>query len=170
MVKWDYAEVFDLDKLKVFLGENKQDKYLRKFGIRTYNNSSQNLPRWAKLSWNWSAFFAGVIWMGYRKMYIELIVFSILIILPNLIVSNLSNTEDTIITAFYWLALGLISNSLYYAKCKREITRIKSLNLSQYDELEALHQKGGTSIAGIFISVLILIINIPVYLVVHLYL
>ncbi|QOR64924.1 DUF2628 domain-containing protein [Cytobacillus suaedae] len=126
MAKWDYAEVFDLDRLKVFLGENKQVKYLRKFGIITYNNSSQNLPRWAKLSWNWSSFFAGVIWMGYRKMYIELIVFSILIILPNLIVSNLSSAEDKILTVFYWLALGLISNTLYYAKCKREITRIKS--------------------------------------------
>ncbi len=164
MLKWDFIEVNDIDRLKVYLGENQRDKYLRKFGIKIYDDSNKSLPCRAKLSWNWSAFFGGVLWMGYRKMYIELIVFSSLIMLPYLFFSaEISDNLDTIITAFYWLALGLISNSLYFTNCKRGITRIKRLKLSQYDELEVLKQKGGTSVVGIFISVLTLIYNLAIY-------
>ncbi|WP_316568803.1 DUF2628 domain-containing protein [Neobacillus sp. YIM B06451] len=170
ITKWNFSEVNDKDRLGVFIGESKKDKYLRKFGMRLYDESCINLPRRAKLSWNWSAFLGGVLWLGYRKMYIELIVLSTLVMLPNLIFSDISDTQDTIITALYWLVLGLISNSLYFAKCKREITRIKSLNLSLYDELEVLKQKGGTSVVGIFISVLTLIIDLAIYVIAHLYL
>lgn len=170
MLKWEFIEVNDIDRLKVYLGENQRDKYLRKFGIKIYDDSNKYLPRRAKLSWNWSAFFGGVLWMGYRKMYIELIVFSTLIMLPYLILSDISHNHDTIITALYWLVLGLISNSLYFSNCKRGITRIKRLNLSQYDELEVLKQKGGTSVVGIFISVLTLIFDLAIYVFAHLYL
>ncbi|CEG26257.1 DUF2628 domain-containing protein [Bacillus sp. B-jedd] len=170
ITKWDYSEVNDKYRLGVFIGESKKNKYLLKFGMRIYDDSCINLPRRAKLSWNWSALFGGVLWMGYRKMYIELAVLSTLFMLPNLIFSNISDTQDTLMTALYWLVLGLLANSLYFAKCKREITRIKKLNLSLYDELEVLKHKGGTSVAGIFISILILIIEIAIYAIAHLYL
>lgn len=169
ITKWDYSEVNDKDRLGVFIGESKKYKYLTKFGMRIYDDSCINLPRRAKLSWNWSAFFGGVLWMGYRKMYLELVVLSTLFMLPNLIFSDISDTQDTLMTASYWLVLGLLSNSLYFAKCKREITRIKNLNLSLYDELEVLKHKGGTSVAGIFISAIILIIASVIYAAAHFY-
>jgi hypothetical protein len=167
ITKWDYTEVNDKDRLVVFIGESKKDKYLLKFGIRVYDDSCIYLPRRAKLSWNWSAFFGGVLWMGYRKMYFELIVFSILTLLPYLIFPKISDNADAIITALCWIFFGLMSNSLYYSSCKRKITRVKKLNLSLYDELEVLNQKGGTSVAGIFISVLTLMIDLAIYVVVH---
>ncbi|WP_059170436.1 hypothetical protein [Bacillus sp. FJAT-27445] len=54
MTKWDYSEVNDKDRLGVFIGESKKDKYLLKFGMKVYDESCKNLPYRAKLSWNWS--------------------------------------------------------------------------------------------------------------------
>ncbi|MFD2445505.1 DUF2628 domain-containing protein [Bacillus sp. CGMCC 1.16607] len=168
MNKWNYTEVSDKDRLVVFIGESKKDKYLLKFGIRIYDDHCIYLRRRAKLSWNWSAFFGGILWMGYRKMYVELIVFSTLILLSNLIFSEISENVDAIITALCWIFFGLMSNSFYYYRCKRKITRLKKLNLSLHDELETLMHKGGTSVAGIFISIIALMIHIAIYVVIKL--
>ncbi|MHC0035340.1 DUF2628 domain-containing protein [Pseudoneobacillus sp. C159] len=167
MIKWDYNEVNDKDRLIVFIGESKKDKYLLKFGIGVYDESYTHLPRLPKISWNWSAFFAGVLWMGYRKMYLELIVYSTLSLLFSLIIPDINDNIDAILTALSWIFFGLITNSLYFFSCKRKITRVKNLNLSHYDELEALKQKGGTSVAGIFISILTVIIQIIIYLMIR---
>jgi hypothetical protein len=169
MTKWDYSEVYDKDRLVEFIGESKKDKYLLKFGMRVYDDSCINLPSRPKLSWNWSAFFAGVLWMGYRKMYFELFIFSVLTLLPYIIFANISDNVDAMLTFLYWISFGLLSNSLYFYSCKRKINRIKKLNLSMYDELEVLKQKGGTSVVGIFISLLTLVMDVAIILVFHFY-
>jgi hypothetical protein len=169
LTKWDYTEVNDKDRLIVLIGESKKDKYLLKFGMRVYDNSSKTLPSFPKLSWNWSAFFAGLLWMGYRKMYMELFIFYILSLLPYIFFPKMSNNADAIITTIQWILFGLMANLLYFFCCKRKITRIKKLNLSMYDELELLNQTGGTSVAGIFISLLTLVIDIAIFVVAYLY-
>jgi hypothetical protein len=169
VTKWDHTEINDKNRLGIFICESKKNKYLLKFGIRIYDDQFISLPPHAKLSWNWSAFLCGVLWMGYRKMYVELIVFSILIVLPYLFLPNITDLADTILTGFIWLFFGLLSNSFYFYYCKRKIIRIKNLNLSIYDELEALNQKGGTSVAGIFFGALTLLIAIAVQVIIRVY-
>lgn len=92
------------------------------------------------VSWNWSAFLFGFVWMAYRKMYVEAIVFVILycaMIMPMYLWSTILMAQgDTSMQTmamqygFYFLDFaymmllpGLIGNKIYFWKLKRKYAR-----------------------------------------------
>lgn len=131
----------DTHLLRFFIGEKKQHYYIRK---------------WSKgvNSWNWAAFFFSVFWLGYRKMYKQIIFIMGIFLITDLFVTILG-LDDTILNNAISFAvaftLGITGNNFYrlYALKKiREMMKGSTIdpNLLQKD----IQIRGGTSWKGIF--------------------
>ncbi len=99
--------------------------------------------------WNLSSFFAGFLWMGYRKMYMELFIL-FLLLCPFVIISEIiqSPIVDRLIPIIIGVTLGLYGNTIYYNFAKRKIKLAKekgNLDLSII---------GGTSWKGVGVALL----------------
>ena len=151
----------DLERLNGFVGE-KAKTYRRKW--RIHESSDFHLSETASFNftWNWASFFFSTSWMGYRKMYTEVLIFSLLSLLLDFFNTG---TTSIVINIIYWFGIGIIGNYLYLRKAKRVINSVKKLGLKPLEELETLRKKGGSSIGGIFISIGI---SFTIYLLVEL--
>jgi len=94
-------------EFRTFIGKN-ADHYLRKFrnfsGRDTYNFA---------ISWSWSAFFLGFIWMLYRKMYLWALLAFFIAFTP----------VAFPLTMIGW---GIVGNYLYYLHARKKILEYKS--------------------------------------------
>jgi hypothetical protein len=125
--------------LRIFVGDN-EEYYERKWN--------------KEYSWNWVAFFFTFFWLGYRKMFKQIIILISLFTLLDVIIYFL-DTEDATATSLIFgfifsLIYGFIGNSLYKKKAEKTIINIKRINYSEDNEEKEIAKKGGTSIAGIF--------------------
>lgn len=98
-----------------------------------------------KSGWNWAAFFFGIYWMGYRKMYASM--FSLIGVMT--VADVVFSVIDFEPKNSAWLLLpfitGSLGNSQYYYHINR-VYKKHSLEPLRYPP----EQDGGTSLAGIF--------------------
>jgi len=136
------------DEVKLFVGES-QAYYVKKW------ESAKN--PYQKSGWNWAAFFGGIFWLGYRKMYSIVLgligIFLLIDILQLFIKYDLSKSIASSTAAI----LGLLGNSFYYRHMHKKISKIKNDNLDKTNLKDAIHKAGGTSWYGVGIVFLILI-------------
>lgn len=114
------------------------------------------------LSWNWVAFFFGVIWLVYRKMYrYAVILFSVYIVLTIIeeyleFPEGLSNVLDFSLA----LAVGFYGNHYYRLHAEQKIREIGTA--ISPDRLQAeLARRGGTNIGaalGVAAVLLVLVV------------
>jgi len=100
-------EDIDQEDFRIFIGKN-ADHYLRKF--RNFQHNGEG--RFA-VTWNWSAFWMGFIWILYRKMYLWALLAFIIALTP----------------VTYPLAMigwGIVGNYLYYRQARKKILEYKS--------------------------------------------
>ena len=131
--------------IKLFIGKN-QDYFLSKW-------KQEN-------SWNWAAFFFGIIYLGYRKMY-RYIFITIGILLALDVVLLIMNPFyptflDFVVGMVVAVVLGLKANDLYKKEVEDKVASIEASTLSKDTKLQWIKNKGGTSIGGIFIALLLL--------------
>ena len=138
----------DLERLNGFVGE-KAKTYRRKWKIHESSDFHLSKTTSFHFTWNWASFFFSTSWLGYRKMYLEVLIFSLLSLLIDFLSSGITSV---VINIIYWFGIGIIGNYLYLRKAKRVINSVKKLNLTPLEELTMLRKKGGSSIGGIFIS------------------
>ena len=103
--------------------------------------------------WNWSAFFAGIFWMLYRRMYLETVIWVAVILSwgaldslfsPGLVVlSNIASVFMFPVVAAY----------LYHARARRKI-RAARLSVSVEEQLRL---SGGVSVPAVWIGVVVFV-------------
>lgn len=150
-----------LDALKHFVG-NKFTYYFRKWDIES--GEVRNV------SWNWAAFFLGMFWAGYRKMYGVLFINILIWLLIDgvLLAVGLGEMESlsTVIGVSTSVVYGFWGNYFYYLFANKKIEKNRGID-GEYSE-QLLRLNGGTSGLGIFISIVSMIGYIMVAVTIYL--
>lgn len=98
-----------------------------------------------KISWNWCSFLFGAAWMGYRKMILPAIVWSL--------VCTIATAIHPIMSLVCWVVAGLFGNYAYMWYAEREIA--KTAGMDPVTRNTTLASKGGVSVGMIFAVILI---------------
>ncbi|MBK5073509.1 DUF2628 domain-containing protein [Budviciaceae bacterium CWB-B4] len=104
-------------------------------------------------SWNWAAFFIGVFWFIYRKMYLYAAIYLGLGFLLTGIQSMLGISEviTNVISIGMGVGAGVLANRLYKQHMDKKIA--ETLAVAQKSEIiPALKAKGGTNLIGALIA------------------
>ncbi|PKR77848.1 hypothetical protein CEY16_07925 [Halalkalibacillus sediminis] len=112
-----------------------------------------------KTSWNWPAFFLGIFWLGYRKMY-EMI-FAILGIWLALdffaYATGIYTTGfDYLVAIISYVLFGIYGNYFYYMRAEKKLEAAKDLDGS-YNR-QQLKTSGGTSGLGVLAALSLLVV------------
>ena len=91
------------------------------------------------ISWNWAAFFMGIYWMIYRKMYFKAIAFFILSV-----VASHTPYIGTILNFAILIGIGIYANALYLDHVRENIKKINILFPNNKEEI--IKKKGGTNL------------------------
>ena len=105
----------------------------------------------SKINWNWSAFFAGMVLIIYRKMYLEFVI----VYAATFIVGQI--TDSFLIVLAITFCFGLFFDYFYMKSMDRKLMNISaSSDPLMKDELIA--KKGGTSVKGVVIYCTIMMV------------
>ena len=110
------------EDLRAFVGPN-ADYYLQAWAAADPNGGRQ------ALRWNWPAFFLNVIWMLYRKMYLQAAVTFVIFCMPG-------------VNIILHILVGAFANYLYYKHAKAKILETRP-HLSEQALYPALKVIGG---------------------------
>ncbi len=151
----------------------------RELEIFVDTNQEYYLPRWKKItegkiaSFNWAAFLVGMLWLLYRKMYIEAGILLVIILtegflsemflLPYLDFQTQS-AYNTGVNIAYGLILGFLGNYIYYNSACRKIEKLKKDMYSGVDFENELKRRGGVTTIPILIVVGIVVIILVILL------
>jgi len=118
-----------------------------------------------KFIFNPYAFFLGFFWLSYRKMYIEMIVlFLILIVIECTLFLGFdidSTSFENLLKILCALTIGGSANYFYFKRAKRTVDQAKEMYANMGDQLDYIERKGGTSyISPIIFGVLLFILII----------
>ncbi|WP_169891056.1 DUF2628 domain-containing protein [Litchfieldia alkalitelluris] len=130
--------------LKLYVGD-KAEYYFNKWGLEQ--------GEIVKTSWNTAAFFLGIFWLGYRKMYSTLVIILLIWIGLDAIFYALEIYHagiDYLIGIVTAAVLGLKGNYLYYLQANKRVGKLSSNGTYSKEQLV---QSGGKSKLGIFISI-----------------
>ena len=135
---------------RMFVGKN-ADYYIEKF--KKFEESG------GALSWNWAAFFFGILWVFYRKMYLYGALIFLGIILLGVFVAVSSNQILSIgIQLWLWIGFGAFGNYLYYIFVKKTVSDIQSQAKNEKELIESLAKKGGTSFLAPILFIILMIL------------
>ncbi|GAB6072901.1 hypothetical protein JCM14244_12780 [Venenivibrio stagnispumantis] len=137
--------------LHIFVGKN-ADYYISKWEVMEATGS--------KISWNWAAFFFGMLWFAYRKMYsIAIMIMAFLILLQ--IIQLKMNTPPLIVALtniFISIGFGMFGNYIYLDFVKNKIKEIKEKYPDENLIIAEIGRNGGTSIISAIMFGLIYLI------------
>ena len=139
MINNENAEL-SVDNLKLFVGKN-YEYFEKKWAIIEESKS--------KRAWNWAAFFGGVFWMAYRKMYFYSWIFIGAIVVETLLEyafsfpAKYSNALNIGIS----MTFGMQANYWYKLHVEKKIKEISFSNSNEDLKIE-LAKQGGTNIAA----------------------
>lgn len=120
-------------------------------------NYSYYQAKWQKIAdnknnpmtWNWAAFFLGVVWLVYRKMYHYALIFIGLIVLDIMIESffPLPEVFSNAVNLMIALGFGFYGNALYQMHMNKKVSEIVQTYPPAQLEAE-LTAQGGVNLAG----------------------
>ncbi|MCC3868163.1 DUF2628 domain-containing protein [Terrisporobacter mayombei] len=119
-----------VNELNLFIQKN-QNFYEEKF--RKMDDSGKSI------SWNWAAFFMGIYWMIYRKMYFKAGAFFILSL-----VASSTPYIGGILNLAVLIGIGIYANALYQDQIRVNMEKTKGL-LPEAKEIIA-KKRGGTNL------------------------
>lgn len=130
------------EELILFVGNN-SDYYLKKW--KSVKNPEENS------TWNWSAFFASIYWLGYRKMYSYALALILILVTAYFLSLFLKINIIVAVSICASILLELEGNSFYYNHAKKKIKQIKLKNLSSENQKVEIVRTGGTSWGGVVV-------------------
>lgn len=151
------------------------DSYLTHFfgpQAEYYNRAADELQE-GKIQFNGAAFLAGILWMGYRKMYVQAFITAALIfgesLAENYLFPGRSQTDNSsaIVALLMNAIIGFISNQLYINHATRQVNRILSQHAGEPEPqlLDAIGRRGGVAWYGPFVVLLIIVVAVVLVLV-----
>ncbi|WP_457640580.1 DUF2628 domain-containing protein [Persephonella sp.] len=125
------------EEMEAFIGK-KAEYYLNKF---------EKFEKGNAVSWNWAAFFFGVLWMFYRKMYLYGLIAFFLIMIINIFleVAKINPVISIGISLWLWIGFGMFGNYIYYIFVKNNISKLKAQYPDKEKLIEVLKKKGGVN-------------------------
>lgn len=151
----DFSDDDTREELKTFVGD-KFEYFFSKWIM--FDNG-----KW--VSFNLAAFFLGMIWFLYRKMYLEAVVIFGCLLLEGFLMelifeegTTIYIIVDSITTIVYSLLICVSANYLYMKSAERKIAKLKDKGYSKEELLMRIEQKGGTSMASVLLVIAILIL------------
>lgn len=153
--------------------EEEEDVNLKDWQLVVGEKSKYYIPRWlemksgkGKISFNVAAFFLGVLWMLYRKMYVASAIYFGIIIFASLfevfVIEELYGEIPSIDRVTNWTAaaiMGFYGNYFYLKNTEKKISTIRNSHYSNDLYEEQLIKQGGTS----FVPPLIVIITFVIF-------
>ena len=133
-------------KQKIFIGRN-YDLYAAKWALANAKKSPT--------SWNWAAFFLGVGWMAYRKMYKFSFIFIAVLALETIVEYLLKLPVGISVAVNMGVAVtfGLLGNSWYLLHVRQKVDEISRTLPPQLVESERRRQ-GGTHVGWALLMML----------------
>lgn len=128
----------------------------------------KNYEKISKRKYNLSAFFFGIFYLLYRKLYLEGIILFFILIFSSLFLSLINPGIALLLEILVNLILCLFFNKYYLDKAKKKIDKIKNKNKNKsITDLKNICKKaGGTNIVlSIVISILLTIVVTVIMLV-----
>jgi len=142
---------FPNNELILFVGQN-YDYYLN------FWNSKNSKTFESLFGWNWSAFISGPFWLGYRKMYHYMFIFALVDTVGTGIAYFDLGLGGFIIPLWFHFLLGISANSFYFMWATKQINKAKAKKLSVTGTRGEIQYRGGTSILGVILASLLIII------------
>jgi len=152
------------DLLSAYVGPKNADYYAKKFdGFKSGGSS---------ISWHWPAFFVSAWWLLYRKMWLNALLYWIVLptvlSLLTVLVAMAAGAEASAI--FYYGVYGLIAfllvpmfaNRLYYRHAQKKADKVASITSSAEQQAAELSRIGGTSNVVLVALPIILIVVIGI--------
>jgi len=145
----------DIDNhlLRFFIGEKKQHYYIRK---------------WSKgvNSWNWAAFFFSLFWLGYRKMYKQVLLIIGVFLVIDLAVTLLG-IDNTIPNSVIGLAsaftFGITGNNFYRLHALKKIREMMHGSIIDPNLLQKeIQLSGGVSWKGVFTTLGLFVVYVSI--------
>lgn len=120
-------------------------------------------------NWNWSAFFLGIFWLGYRKMYRPILYLLATYIVLDVIdlLANFHPLTSLIVEVAPYVAfalIGMYGNALYYRHANKQINKLKRYDYAH----EQMSKKGGTSKLGVIKALGLLLSYAIIYFIFYL--
>lgn len=108
--------------------------------------------------WNWAAFFLGVLWFIYRKMYLYAAIYLGIGFLLTAVESMMGVPEAlmNVTSIGLGVAAGMMANRLYKQHMDKQIAEVLSQTRGK-DVVPALKAKGGTNLTGALIVFALLV-------------
>ena len=123
------ANNYKVDEIDLFIQKN-QKFYSKRFKKMKETGKS--------ISWNWAAFFFGVYWMVYRKMYFKAVAFFILSI-----VASSTPYIGILLNFAVMTGISIYANALYLDDVEGKIKKIKVLY--PHDKEKMIKKVGGVN-------------------------
>lgn len=124
------------------------------------------------LTFNFVAFFFSIGWLGYRKMYVPVVMIGLLFLMNDILyiffeLNNIIALIDKYIGMGVNVIVGMFGNDIYKWHTEKKVQAIKEKATSPAEKVTLLTKKGGTSLLGILKALLILIAVyiVPLYLI-----
>ncbi|MCR9253227.1 MAG: DUF2628 domain-containing protein [bacterium] len=152
--------------------KHSEEHYRLYFGRKAdyYISIAEDIESGKTVAPNGFAFLFGFFWLMYRKMYISIAIYILLLFVESIIeeiLYSLFNTPEKtastingISTLAWAIILGLISNRIYINQANRKISAILSLNLPEEEKRLRIQKKGGVTL----IPHLIIITTIGIFI------
>jgi hypothetical protein len=145
------AQTHDLDADEImFIGKN--EDYFRDKWASRYPNGAP------KIKWNWAAAFLGPVWLVYRKMYWQAVVYIVLCGLLSIAANMISPLLNSALNYAMPTTIGFCANRLYWEHMRQIITKLRGQNISE-DLLHArLRNRGGINLAAALVGTAVMLI------------
>src|SRR5699024_40294 len=118
------------------------------------------------ISWNFAAFFFTIFWLGYRKMFREVFIVSLILMAINLSI-YWSNTQfnitlypqstNIVISVIVSIVMGLYGNAIYKRHVQRKVQAIYRKQSSVDLQQNLFKRKGRVNFLGVLLASLIVI-------------
>ncbi|MCP4201226.1 MAG: DUF2628 domain-containing protein [bacterium] len=151
------SEAIAADELETFIGL-KKDYYIRQWAVP------------GSMSFNWAAFFFGICWLGYRKMYATAaIVIAVLLletVVEDLVIVNVLGAPQAAQLIGYAVAIALslvcgwLGNRWYFRRAIRVIAEVRRSAPDENAHSRRLARRGGTSAWGPVLVALMLLLGL----------
>jgi hypothetical protein len=154
------------------LSENNKDLFRLYFQRNSdyYIEQMEGFEQNGKYTFSVKAFFLGIFWMSYRKMYKTILIIVAIILAQSFLEEAMLTygvmSESTYliidkISMLIWgFVIGSISNKLYISKCKKDINKILSHHSNEEGINEEIKRKGGVNWAAPFVLLVLLLLAV----------
>ena len=129
------------EDLATFIGKN-SDTYLGKFTSFTRSGEDS-----FSVTWHWPAFFFGLFWMLYRKLYLWALLALFIGFIP-------------CAGLIFPFVFGMTANYIYYYHAKKKLIALKAQPSSDVQRAAELARAGGVNNVAVVIAVLLMVIAV----------